>query len=191
MVLLELTDRQKEVYDFVRECILRNGAPPTLREIGEQFGMSSTNAVRDVLAALERKGYINRSEYKSRGIELADEVRAGARAAVVGRGGRFSLLAVQTSANIAVDARWCLGPSSARSRRQHVQGIHDGDYVFVKSENLWPATWSWRHRRQATVVVPPARAKSASTRNPSYEPIVVSRQAELAGKVIGMMRRFR
>jgi repressor LexA len=86
MVLLELTARQKQIYEYIRDCITQNGSPPTIRETGEQFGMKSTNAVRDVLAALERKGYITRSQYRSRGIELAEEIRTEVRVLpVIGR----------------------------------------------------------------------------------------------------------
>jgi len=202
MVLLELTDRQKEIYDFVRECITRNGAPPTLREIGEQFGMSSTNAVRDVLAALERKGYINRSEYKSRGIELADEVRAEVRVLpVVGRVAAGSpILAVENiDEHIDVDARMVpsgqLFSLKVQGDSMYDAGIHDGDYVFVKSQKTAQpgdmvvaiiedeATVKWYRPRKGKIYLEPD--------NPSYEPILVSRQTELAGKVIGMMRRFR
>lgn len=65
-----LTDRQHAVLDFIRATISAKGYPPTLREIGAHFGIKSTNGVRDHVNCLERKGYIARSDMKSRGIRL-------------------------------------------------------------------------------------------------------------------------
>ena len=53
-----LTDRQQQILDFIGESINARGFPPTLREIGEHFGIRSTNGVNDHLKALEKKyGY--------------------------------------------------------------------------------------------------------------------------------------
>lgn len=68
-----LTSRQDEVYQFIRERSQANRLPPTVREIGERFDISSTNGVRSILAALIKKGYIKRSPRLSRGIEILDE----------------------------------------------------------------------------------------------------------------------
>ena len=65
-----LTRRQQEILDFIEESINTRGYPPTLREIGDQFGIRSTNGVRVNLFALEKKGYIIRRPMLSRGIEL-------------------------------------------------------------------------------------------------------------------------
>ncbi|MDP6419624.1 MAG: transcriptional repressor LexA [Candidatus Krumholzibacteria bacterium] len=67
-----LTDRQSVILDFLRDFLDKNGYPPTLREIGGQFGIRSPRGVQDHLEALERKGYIRRERDKSRGIELLD-----------------------------------------------------------------------------------------------------------------------
>ena len=53
-----LTDRQKEIYDYIRSCTEKEKMPPTVREIGDKFGISSTNGVRSILSALIKKGYI-------------------------------------------------------------------------------------------------------------------------------------
>src|SRR6187455_444533 len=74
-VMDQLTDRQKEVYEFVREKIQIRGYGPTVREIGENFDISSPNGVMCHLRALEKKGLIKRSPNKSRAIELTQEVR--------------------------------------------------------------------------------------------------------------------
>lgn len=65
-----LTHRQRQIYDYIAARI-STGYPPTLREIGHQFGISSTNGVTDHLQSLSRKGWIKLGEGgKSRGIRL-------------------------------------------------------------------------------------------------------------------------
>ena len=63
-----LTLRQQQVLDFIRESISARGYPPTIREIGANMGIRSTNGVNDHLQALERKGYLAREDLKSRAI---------------------------------------------------------------------------------------------------------------------------
>ena len=61
-----LTERQREILDFITASITERGYPPTLREIGEHFGIRSTNGVNDHLKALEKKGHLRREDLKSR-----------------------------------------------------------------------------------------------------------------------------
>ena len=60
-----LTKRQQQILDFIAVSIDDLGYPPTLREIGEHFGIRSTNGVNDHLKALEKKGYLRRDDLKS------------------------------------------------------------------------------------------------------------------------------
>src|SRR5436190_24206805 len=73
-----LTDRQKEVLEFIQESIVGRGYPPTLREIGERLGIRSTNGVNDHLKALEKKGYLAREDLKSRALRPIGHIGAGA-----------------------------------------------------------------------------------------------------------------
>lgn len=66
--MVGLTQRQQMVLDFIRQSITDRGYPPTLREIGAQMGIRSTNGVNDHLRALERKGYLTREDMKSRAL---------------------------------------------------------------------------------------------------------------------------
>ena len=68
-----LTQRQNEAYEFIRDYMDANRKPPTLVEIGEALGISSTNGVYKLLQALEAKGYIEREKHAARGIELVEE----------------------------------------------------------------------------------------------------------------------
>src|SRR5215210_4458593 len=70
--LSQLTDRQKEIYEFIREKIEGRGYGPTVREIGDNFGIKSPNGVMCHLKALEKKGLITRVQNRARAIQLAD-----------------------------------------------------------------------------------------------------------------------
>src|SRR5215470_11673070 len=61
-----LTQRQREILEFISASIVERGFPPTLREIGEHFSIRSTNGVNDHLKALEKKGHLRREDLKSR-----------------------------------------------------------------------------------------------------------------------------
>ena len=67
---MPLTTIQKEVLKFIYESIRFQKLPPTIREIAEHFGYSSTGTARDHLEALKKKGYIKTSTRKSRAIEI-------------------------------------------------------------------------------------------------------------------------
>lgn len=68
-----LTDRQAQCLLYINHSIQKNGYPPTLREICDHMGVSSTNGVNDHLRALERKGFIIRDSMKSRAIKITDQ----------------------------------------------------------------------------------------------------------------------
>ncbi len=65
----ELTDKQAEVLGFITNTIKDRGLPPTIREIGDEFGITAKGAY-DHLKAIEKKGYIRTSKNQSRAIEL-------------------------------------------------------------------------------------------------------------------------
>ena len=67
-----LSERQSKILSFVRTFTLDNGYPPTIREIGESVGISSTSVVNYNLDALQRAGFIYRDRTVSRGIRLVD-----------------------------------------------------------------------------------------------------------------------
>jgi len=69
---LNLTRRQREIYDYLRDRILSGGLAPTVREIGLHFDIRSPNGVMCHLRALERKGLIARGQNMSRAIQLSE-----------------------------------------------------------------------------------------------------------------------
>jgi repressor LexA len=73
-------ERERAMLDFIAASLRDRGYPPTLREIGEAFGIASTNGVRYYLDRLEQAGSIRRDRWTSRGIEL-QAIEGGARQA--------------------------------------------------------------------------------------------------------------
>jgi len=71
-------DRDQAVLDMIAGSLREQGRPPTIREIGEAFGIASTNGVRYYLDRLEKAGRIRRDRWTSRGIELSGPTAAAA-----------------------------------------------------------------------------------------------------------------
>src|SRR6202165_2890714 len=67
-----LTQRQREILDYLRKMLREKAYPPTVREIGVAIGLSSSSTVQNHLNTLEREGYIHRDPSKSRAIELVE-----------------------------------------------------------------------------------------------------------------------
>jgi repressor LexA len=70
LVDLDLTKRQKEIFDFIRKYAAKTGYPPTVREIGKAVGLHSSSTVHAHLANLEKIGLLRRDPSKPRAIEL-------------------------------------------------------------------------------------------------------------------------
>ena len=201
---LPLTARQREIYEFIREAVRGESRPPTMREIGERFSISSTNGVREALEVLEKKGYIRRAPFVSRGIELVDAVSLPVEAIpIVGRvAAGLPLLAVENiDGHIAVDQSFL--PSGevfslrVTGESMRDEGIKDGDLVLVRKQDTAQkgdivvavigeeATVKRFYPERARVRLEPA--------NPDFGPIIVDRKAPgffIAGVVVGLLRRM-
>src|ERR1700694_142067 len=79
-----LTERQHEIYDFIRDKIEGRGYGPTVREIGLGFDIKSPNGVMCHLKALEKKGLIKREGFSARAIQLLDHHPASASLPMLG-----------------------------------------------------------------------------------------------------------
>ncbi len=73
-----LTDRQREIYDYLTRYVDDHGYPPTVREIGEAVGLASPSTVHAHLANLERAGLIKRDPTKPRALEIVGRERSRA-----------------------------------------------------------------------------------------------------------------
>lgn len=155
----ELTHRQSQILDYITASIDERGFPPTLREIGENFGIRSTNGVNDHLKALEKKGFLRRDNLKSRAmrpieqapkepalsklgalLELSFELgKEMCQVPILGRvAAGEPLLAVESVEDtVAVDSFFLGNHREVFGLRvvgesMIEDGIHNGDYVFVK-----------------------------------------------------------
>ena len=69
----ELTKRQSEIYNYIKQVVQMKGYPPSVREIGEAVGLASSSTVHGHLSRLEEKGYIRRDPTKPRAIEIVSD----------------------------------------------------------------------------------------------------------------------
>ncbi len=69
----KITNKQKEILEYIKEIILTRGYPPAVREICEAVNLKSTSSVHSHLETLEKNGYIRRDPTKPRAIEICDD----------------------------------------------------------------------------------------------------------------------
>jgi repressor LexA len=205
-----LTARQQDILDFVAATIARRGAPPTLREIMEEFSINSTNGVRTTLAALERKGYIRRRARLSRGIELVDHVSPELLTAelceipLLGRVAAGEPILAEQNVETTLRLDRALVPTSGTVFALRVRGdsmtgagILDGDVVLARQQedaergDIVVALLG----EDATVkrFAPEPDCIRLLPANDAYEPIVVAQGTDgfrIAGKVVGLVRHY-
>ena len=195
----QLTPRQQQILDFVRETVESEGRPPTRAEVCAAFGFRSPNAAESHLRALASKGAILLEEGRARGIRLTAGVLAGL--PLIGRvSAGYPILAVENiESHHQVDPRMFSPRADYLLRVQGLSmrdaGILDGDLLVVhhtpeaRSGQIVVAriddevTVKTFKRKGATVTLLPA--------NPDYEPIVVdTRRTPLAieGVGVGLIR---
>jgi len=199
-----LTARQAEVLSSVERSIKTRGFPPTIRELGAELGIRSTQGVSDHLAALERKGYIQRTASHSRScvpVAMSDDI-----VEIPLYDGRVA--AGQPA--LAVDAqRETLRISRTLLRRAHnvfaleVQGdsmtgdgIYSGDVVFVEREEPSREDQIAVIRVEDSVTIKRRQRDAQGLRlissNPDHEDIVIhaedARDVAVVGRVVGVYR---
>ncbi|WP_307868684.1 transcriptional repressor LexA [Umezawaea beigongshangensis] len=204
-----LTLRQRKVLDVIRDWLDRFGYPPSVREIGEAVGLTSTSSVAHQLRALERKGYLRRDPNRPRAVGvLPTEIDAGlnpsskptpAYVPMVGRiaaGG--PILAEESIEDVFPLPREIVGEGELFLLK--VVGdsmvdaaITDGDWVVVRQQPTadngdvvaamidGEATVKTFKRREDHVWLMP--------HNDAYEPILGD-EATVLGKVVAVMRRL-
>lgn len=200
----QITDRQKQILDFIRAEIHRRGFPPSVREIGEAVGLSSSSTVHAHLASLEEKGFIRRDPSKPRAVEVLDyrdtdrgvdygQVRAVPLVGQVAAGSPI-LASENIEATIPLPAEMA-GESTfilrIRGNSMIEAGILEGDHVVVRQQNTAEdgdivvalledeATVKRFFRESDRVRLQPE--------NPSQEPIYVQ-DVTILGKVVALFR---
>jgi len=200
----KLTEKQKLVLDFLKTGIRQNGYPPTVREICDAVGLSSTSTVHAHLETLERKGYIRRSPAKNRSTEILEEnfyasTRELVNVPIVGQvAAGIPILAeenVEDTFPIPIDYiknDTCF-MLHVKGDSMCEDGIFDGDLVLVRQQQTAKdgdivvaliddsATVKKFSRDGKNIRLSPANAY--------FEPIIV-RDCTILGKVIGLYRRY-
>jgi repressor LexA len=201
-----LTRRQEQILDFIRAEVHRKGYPPSVREIGEAVGLSSSSTVHAHLAALEKHGYIRRDPTKPRALEVLDfrdgergiDPRSVTAVPLVGSvaAGQPILAAENIEATLPLPAEFA-GESTfilrVRGDSMIEAGILDGDYVVVRQQFTADngdivvaliedeATVKRFFREADRIRLQPE--------NSALDPIYV-RDARILGKVVALFRRF-
>lgn len=201
-----LTERQRQVLQFIKEEIAKKGYPPSVREIGEAIGLSSSSTVHGHMARLEEKGFIRRDPTKPRAIEVLDEDYGAPRRRTVNVPivGRVTAgLPIYADQN--VEDHFPLPADFVRADEKELffltvqgdsmveAGILDGDYVLVRRQQSAvngdivvamiedEATVKRFFKEKGHIRLQPE--------NRYMDPIIVP-AAEILGKVVGLIRRF-
>jgi repressor LexA len=206
-----VSNRQREIYDFIVAYARRHGYPPTVREIGAEVGLASPSTVHVHLAKLEQAGYLRRDPTKPRALELVGREGARERGAtavhvlpLVGEIAAGSpLLAEQNIEDyVAVPEPLSRGEDEfllrVRGESMVEAGIMPGDYVVVRrqstaengevvaalvgdDEAAGEATVKTFYRENGRIRLQPE--------NSALEPLYPE-HVEILGKVVGLFRRL-
>lgn len=203
-----LTERQKEILEFIQEYRRERGIAPTHREICERFGFSSYGTAYKHLKLLQEKGFLRRDWNQKRGIELLRAIPGGADGTTerdlpfFGRiaAGR-PIEALSGSERVAVPGHLLSGRPGDHYVLRVVgdsmieEGIYDGDFVIVLRRDVAEpgemvvaligddATLKRFYPEGSMVRLQPA--------HPTMEPIRVPAQnVRVQGVVVGLMRKF-
>ncbi len=201
----DLSARQRQILDFIQKSITERGYPPSVREIGQAVGLSSSSTVHAHLTALEKKGLLRRDPTKPRAIEVLDDEAWMRRerlvpVPVLGQvtAGK-PILAVEN-----VEDTYPLPFDLVRDEDVFMlrvrgdsmieAGILEGDLVLVRQQN---------HADDGDIVVALLGDEATVKRffrekdyirlqpeNPYMEPIIV-KDVRILGKVVGLYRRIR
>lgn len=199
MNLSQLTSRQREVFEFIRELITNRGYGPTVREIGDQFGISSPNGVMCHLKALEKKGLITREPNMSRAIQINDEykeekgmplvgvIAAGNLTEAIEQGDRFEFedwfpqrknqFALRVKGDSMIEAQISDGDIVICRR---ARTAHKGDIVVAMTDDGEATLKYW---------FPEANRVRLQPANSSMKPIY-SKSAQVLGVVTGVVRKM-
>ena len=198
---MDLTKRQKEIFDFIRRYASRYGYPPTVREIGKAVGLHSSSTVHAHLANLEKVGLLRRDPTKPRAIELlvdrAKRVMRGPGLPLVGQVAAGEPILAEENIEEYVQVPSAIGGEQGdyilqvKGDSMRDAGILEDDYVVVSEADDADngeivvaliedeATVKRFYREKDRVRLQPA--------NKAYKPIR-TRDAKVLGRVVGVYR---
>lgn len=194
-----LNEKARKILAFIQRFARENGYPPTIREIGTAFGISSTNGVRYYLNLLEKGGHLKRSGRISRGIGPTEPVGAPG-IPILGRVAAGQPILAEENHEGTLEPLELFGDPKGlfalkvRGDSMIDAGILPGDYVVVHHQERAnsgeivvalvgeEATVKYYRPREDSVELVPA--------NPKYDPIVVAEESDfrILGTVRGVIR---
>jgi len=202
---MDLTKRQQEIFDFIKQYSAKYGYPPTVRDIGKAVGLASSSTVHAHLANLEKLGLLRRDPSKPRAIELLDRA-VGSVKSLVSSDGRLPLVGavaagqpilaeenIEDHIAVPAEAGGDQGEFVLRVRGDSMvnAGMLDGDLVVVQRQDT---------ARDGEIVVALVGEEATVKRffresdhirlqpeNDHMEPIR-SREVQIIGKVVGLLR---
>ncbi len=200
----KISDKQREILEYIKSEILTKGYPPAVREICEAVHLKSTSSVHAHLETLEKNGYIRRDPTKPRAIEIVDDTfnltrRELVNVPVVGRvaAGEPILVTQNISNYFPIPAEYMPNVQTflleVRGESMINAGIFDGDLVLVEQQQTAgdgdivvaliddSATVKTFYKEKDRVRLQPE--------NDSMDPIYVT-EVSILGKVIGVFRFF-
>ena len=202
---MDLTKRQKEIFDFIGKYAAKTGYPPTVREIGKAVGLHSSSTVHAHLANLEKIGLLRRDPSKPRAIELLfDKAKRTIRPAnwlpLVGQVAAGAPIVAEENIEEYIEVPDIIGGEdgdyilNVRGESMVEAGIFEGDYVVVR-----PAD----DAANGEIVVALVGEEEATVKrffreddhirlqpeNETMEPIRTT-EASVLGKVVGVFRKI-
>jgi repressor LexA len=137
----DITARQQRILDFISKTVRKRGYPPTVREIGEAVGLTSSSSVHAQIANLERKGFLRKDATKPRAMTLAEPKADAVTIPLVGRiaAGSPVLADEHVEEYVAVPENFASAADHFALRVEGDSmvgaGILDGDVVVVRRQN--------------------------------------------------------
>ncbi|HEY6731729.1 MAG TPA: transcriptional repressor LexA [Solirubrobacterales bacterium] len=200
---LDLTKRQKEIFDFIRKYAAKTGYPPTVREIGKAVGLHSSSTVHAHLANLEKLGLVRRDPSKPRAIELLFDkakrtISSGNGLPLVGQVAAGAPILAEENIEEYLEIPDVIGGEDGdyilqiRGESMKDAGIIEGDYVIVRPSDDAAngeivvaligeeATVKRIYREKKHIRLQPE--------NEEMEPILTT-EARVLGKVVGVFRK--
>jgi repressor LexA len=212
---MTLSDRQRRIMIFIREYLEEHNYPPTIREIGQAVGISSTSVVKYNLERLVEKGMIERSGEVSRGLKLIDgpslvphgpSMVAIPKLGVISAGSPIAAYGQQEDpfSGETLTLPQDLVPGSGDLYTLQVKGdsmidalVYDGDWVVIQHRTTaqrGEMVVAWIKDREETTLkyyYPEGEQARLQPANPAYQPIYVpADQLEIQGKVVAIVRQL-
>ena len=199
----KITQKQQEILEYIKDCILSKGYPPSVREICEAVSLKSTSSVHSHLETLEKNGYIRRDPTKPRTIEILDDEFGLQRRELVNIPILGSVAAgLPTLAEQNIEGYYPIPAEFLPNKPTFMLHVHGDSMVNVgilDGDQVICAEQSTAENGQIVVALIDDSATvkrffrekdhiRLQPENDSMDPIIVNGDVRILGKVIGLLR---